>query len=210
MVRSIHGWRIGGNIMIEISNLDDFNKLAYKYGADMCPQIFHFYTEFYYKLLKDKREEVRKVLEIGVGTKEIMAHCPNYIEGAALYVWRDFFPNAQIYGIDILPHLVFKKHRIETFLCDQTDKKGLEDLIKKIGSDIDLVIDDGSHIPEHQVFTCKTLMPILNKSVEYIIEDVVEPRIIDKLPEYERQVIRHNKPRMKGRYDRLVWVRNKI
>lgn len=193
--------------MIEISNLDDFNKLAYKYGADMCPQIMHFYTEFYYQLLKNKREQIKKVLEIGVGSEEIMTHCPNYTEGASLYVWRDFFPNAQIYGIDILSQLVFKKNRIETFLCNQTDKRGLENLIWKIGSDIELVIDDGSHIPEDQVFTCKVLMPILNKNVEYIIEDVGNPNIIEELKEYDCHLKRKN--RAHNRYNRLLEIKNK-
>ena len=62
--------------------------------------------------------------------------------------------------------------RIKTFLCNQFDKQSLINLIAKIGFDIDVVIDDGSHIHQHQVFTCRTLMPMLKKDVVYIIEDV--------------------------------------
>ena len=142
--------------------------IAYYYGSDKCPQIGHFYTEYYYGLLKDKRESIKKLLEIGVGAVENMnCHCKHYKDAASLYTWQDFLPRAQIYGIDILPSLVFKDNRIETFLCDQYNKEDLENLISKIGSDIDIVIDDGSHKPKHQVFTCRTLMPLLKKDVIY-------------------------------------------
>lgn len=182
-------------------------KLAFKYGSDKCPQILHFYTEFYPKLFKGKRTLVKKVLEIGVGSVELMPHCPHYRDGASLYMWRDFFPKAKIYGIDILPELVFKKGRIKTFQCDAISKEDLENLIKQIGSDIDFVIDDGSHIPKHQVFTCLTLMPMLKKEVIYVIEDVRDPHIVDHLKDYDCHIVRRS--RMRNEYDRLVVVKNK-
>lgn len=42
-------------------------EIAYKYGTDKCPAVKHSYTPFYYQLLKDKRQSVKKVLELGVG-----------------------------------------------------------------------------------------------------------------------------------------------
>jgi len=194
------------NFYHEMEFKNDLDRLAYKYGTDKCPQILHFYTEFYYKLLKDRRESIKKVLELGVGCTENM-HCPHYVDGASLYMWRDFFPNAQIYGIDTIPELVFKKDRIETFLCNACLKKDLVNLINKIGSDIDLFIDDGSHIPRHQVFTCKTLMPMLKKDVIYIIEDVRNQDIVDHLGDYDCHIVRKRK--LADKYDRLVVVKNK-
>ena len=182
--------------------------LAYFYGSDKCPQIFHFYTDYYYHLFKDKRESVRKVLEMGVGNVETMgSHCPHYVDGASLYMWRDFFPKAQIYGADVLPELVFKDGRIETFQCNQCLKDDLVNLISKTGSDIDLFVDDASHVPRHQVFTCKTLMPMLKKDVIYVIEDARDPKIVDHLKDYDCHVIR--KARMANQYNRLVVVKNK-
>lgn len=191
--------------------MNELSELAIKYGTDKCIGVGkqgHFYTDFYYEEFKDRKYSIKKVLEIGVGNKECMAHCPNYIEGASLFMWRDFFPNSQIYAIDILPDLVFKKDRVETFLYDQFDREDLLELISRIGTDIDLVVDDGSHIPEHQVFTCKTLMPILNKSVEYIIEDVSDPTIVEQLKDYDCHLVR--KSRAHNRYNRLLVVKNKI
>jgi len=183
-------------------------RLGYFYGTDKCPQIRHFYTEFYWKLLKDKRESIKKVLELGTGCFETMSTCPNYVTGASLYMWRDFFPNAQIYGFDILPQTVFKKDRIETFLCDGTSKEALTNLIKKTGSDIDLFIDDGSHNPRHQIFACLTLMPLFKRDVIYIIEDVRDPNIVNYLKNYDCHVVRRS--RLKEKHDRLVVVKNKM
>ena len=143
--------------------MDPLTELAIKYGSDKWGK--HSYTPYYYELFKNSREKVRKVVEIGIG------------EGAGLMMWRDFFPNAKIYGIDNKGSLLLRRNRIESFLCDQTNKQGLLEIIDKIGSDIDVVIDDGSHIPYEQVFTCQTLMPHLDKNVTYVIEDVADPDI---------------------------------
>jgi hypothetical protein len=181
--------------------------LAYKYGSDKCPQIKHHYTGFYYELFKDRRDSVRKVVEIGVGCRENMNDYPGYRTGASLYMWRDFFPNAMIYGADILPELVFKDGRIETFQCDQSVRSDLLNLIKKTGPDIDLFIDDGSHKPDDQVFACLTVMPMLDEGTTYVIEDVGKVGIIHSLDCYDCQRVSF-KDRV-SRDDRLIVVRKK-
>ena len=145
--------------------------MGFKYGTDKCPQIGHCYTPFYYELLKDKRQSVKKVLEMGVGNTKYYGHIVNYKLGSSLYMWRDFFPNAYVYGGDIVPESVFKDERIETFLCDARKEEDIVGLIKKTGSDIDLFIDDASHHVHDQMFLCQTVMPLLDKGVIYVIED---------------------------------------
>ena len=185
-------------------------ELAFKYGSDKCPKIKHHYTPFYWEMFKlQQHHEVRKLLEIGVGDQDEMrwTGVPGYVTGASLRMWRDFFPNAQIYGADIKPELVFKEDRIETFQCDQSQEADLLRVIEQTGTDLDVVIDDGSHRREHQVFTCRTLMPLLPKNVIYIIEDVGHPgEVSAQLPEYNCQVFR---PRhMATHDDRLLIVRH--
>ncbi len=171
-------------------------KLAYKYGSDKCPQIGHQYTQFYYELFKNKRQKVKKVLEIGVGW------------GASLFMWRDFFPKATIYGADINKEYLFQTKRIKTYFCDQSKKSHLLNLIKKVGRDIDLFVDDGSHSPNDQVFTCLTLMPALNKKVIYVIEDVADKKIAENLRMYNCEFKRRSK--MLCHDDRLLLVRHKV
>ena len=189
------------------SQITELCELAFKYGSDKCPQIKHHYTPVYFDLFNNHREEIKKVVEIGVEYPETMNNYPNYKIGASLYMWRDFFPNAQIYGADILPNLVFKDDRIETFQCDQTNKEDLERLIRNVGSDIDLFIDDGSHKPDDQVFTCKVIMPLLKKDAIYVIEDIVDLGIIKKLSQFNCQ---YTKFRNKSSWDdRLIVIRKK-
>jgi hypothetical protein len=182
-------------------------ELAYKYGSDKCPQISHGYTPRYHKIFKDKRNEVLKVFEIGIGIRENMQHPPHYRTGASLYMWRDYFPNAQIYGMDILPECMFEDDRIHTFLGDQSKKDDLLNVLRKIGTDIDLVIDDGSHQMSHQLFTCLTLMPYLRKYVTYVIEDVVHGfEVIDELMECGWNVYYRRFNAKRGFGDRMVVV----
>jgi len=181
-------------------------KLAYKYGTDKCSQINHSYTPFYYKLFKDKKDLIKKVLEMGIGTFNRRYHPKHYVTGASLYMWRDFFPNAQIYGADILLETMFKDERIKTFLCDETKKENLEELIKKTGSNIDIFIDDALHFRTAQINLCKTIMPMLKKDVIYIIEDVLLPKLISRsLTEYDCFIPQFKKKR---RRDNIVIVKN--
>jgi hypothetical protein len=167
-------------------NPTELCELAEKYGADKCPKINHSYTPFYYELFKDIRNDVKKVFEFGVGNNRQFKHIPNYTLGASLYVWRDFFPNAQIYGADIEPESIFDDGRVKTFLCDERDKNQIEELIKKVGSDIDIFIDDASHHIHDQRFLCETVMPLLNKGVIYIIEDTGRARMLsEQLSQYD-------------------------
>lgn len=140
--------------------------IGFKYGTDKCPQIKHHHTEIYFDLFKDRRDEVRKVFEIGVGCEP-----PMFFKGASLYMWRDFFPNAHIYGIDVRPGLEFIDTRIHAYTCDQHDRDSLFSLIHHIGGDIDLFIDDGAHNADSQIATCLMVMPLLQNGATYVIED---------------------------------------
>jgi len=148
--------------------------IAFKYKTDKCPQIRHTYTPFYWELLKDKRESIKKVFEMGIGCPGTMTRCSgkDYVTGASLRMWRDFFPNAQIYGADIHPDAQFTDDRIKTFLCDEMNKDDLSRIITETGSDIDLFIDDGAHWFQQQLFLCQNMMPLLKKDVIYVIEDI--------------------------------------
>ncbi|OGH16350.1 MAG: hypothetical protein A3C30_03155 [Candidatus Levybacteria bacterium RIFCSPHIGHO2_02_FULL_40_18] len=191
-------------------------KLALKYGTDKCPQLKHSYTPFYYQLLKDKRREIKKVLEMGIGFFPGMPEKKVFFDpglkrtyhmGASLYMWRDFFPNAQIFGADDHPETLFEDNRIQTFLCDETKKEDIVELVKKTGTDIDLFIDDANHNSRKQIFLAKNLMPLLKKDVIYIIEDVYYPdNILNALSEYDCQISQFP-PKLQE--DRLIVVRHK-
>ena len=146
-----------------------FYDLAKKHTTDKW-----FYARLYTDLFKDKRDSIKKVVELGIGCPKTMRYVEGpYKTGASLYMWRDYFPNAEIYGADILPEAVFQDDRIHTMQCDETKKEDLEAFIKFAGSDIDVFIDDGSHDVRKQIYTCQVVMPLLPKNVTYVLEDVV-------------------------------------
>jgi|SRR5215469_1518800 len=146
-------------------------KLAAKHGTDK----FGAYTRLYSSLFEDKRFEFKHVMEIGIGTKQAMSHVPNYAPGASLRMWRDYFPNATILGCDIDESVLFSEPNIDCIRLDQSNSNDLAKAASWNGNDKwDLIIDDGSHIPEHQVLSAKALMPHIRSGGYYIIEDVNE------------------------------------
>jgi hypothetical protein len=157
-------------------DLPYLSELALKYGSDKCPAIYHSYTPFYQELLDKRRLKVKKVLEIGVGFDDGIRK-----KAASLYMWRDYFPNATIYGCDILREVLIQEDRIKTFYCDQKNVNDLEKLISWIGKDFDLVVDDGSHETDDQICSAMQLLPVLSKNGIYVIEDVKDPAAIKKV-----------------------------
>jgi hypothetical protein len=191
-----------------MENMTPLCEIAFKYRTDKCPQLRHSYTPVYYELFKDKKDSVKKVLEIGIGTIWSMKHITDYTVGASHKMWRDFFPNAQIYGIDIDPKVIFQEERIKTFLMDSTRERNIKKLIEEIGSDQNIVIDDGPHGTRTQLNLAKALLPLLTGDFIYIIEDSRNPEVLrDNLPEYNVEVKRL--PGKGMRDDNLVIVRPK-
>ena len=154
--------------------------LARKYNVDKCPNIIskhktHSYTPVYNELLKNYRSSFKTVLEIGIGNVQLMNDIvDNYKPGCSLRMWEEYFPNAEIYGCDILTSVLFQENRIRTYYADQSNSHSLDELINNIngGNKIDFIIDDGSHQKTHQKLTFETLWKYVNSGGIYIIEDV--------------------------------------
>jgi hypothetical protein len=161
-------------------------ELFFKYRSDKCPKIFHTYSPLYYDILKNNKYDYKNILEIGVGTNEVMKPISGeeYQIGSSLRAWRDFFPNANIFGLDIKKDVLFKDDRIECYYTDQSDSNELEKTISLIAQnqsiknlDFDLIIDDGSHVVNHMILTFNTLKKYLKKGGIYIIEDIKKHEI---------------------------------
>ncbi len=121
----------------------------------------HEYTPSYFDLLAPWRTQYSYVLEIGVNS------------GNSLYMWRDFFPHAEIIGLDIDPGCLIQGDRIRCFRADQGDKQSLLAAVVQGGvAPFDLIIDDGSHRREHQGVSLQTLVPFLSDIGMYIVEDI--------------------------------------
>lgn len=154
-------------------------KLAELYGSDKVVSIFHNYTPFYDEMLKDRK--VERVLEIGIGSPNSMNHVKGYQAGASLRMWQDYFPSAEIWGLDNDRSVLINEGNIHSLECDQGSTDHLVrtcDLLKTVmGGKFDLIIDDGSHNLQHQALTANVLIPkLLSPFGIYFIEDVMYRR----------------------------------
>lgn len=130
--------------------------LAAVYGSDKGATA-HRYTDLYEQHFAPLRRSARKVLEIGI------------YKGASLLMWRDYFPKAEIYGLD-LEAVHVDSPRIHTLQGDQSDHTLLAQ-IRALGP-FDVIIDDGSHIAEHILTTFRELYPSVRPGGYYVIEDM--------------------------------------
>ena len=145
-------------------NLDPLTRLAIKHGTDKWGP--HFYTPVYHKLFAHLRERPLRLLEIGVGGYEYKK-----VGGNSLAMWADYFPHAQITGVDIAEKELSLDPRIKVLRGSQDDAVFLGKVCEEHGP-FDIVIDDGSHIPKHVVASFGILFPKLADGGIYAIEDV--------------------------------------
>ena len=88
-----------------------------EYRADKCEAIGHNYSVDYFELLNPIKHTLTNMLEIGIGNAPLMnPYVSNYIPGASIKAWRDFFPNATVYAVDILEDVMFEDDRIKTYV----------------------------------------------------------------------------------------------
>lgn len=146
-------------------------RLAQKYGTDKV-----HYTPFYSLLLESRRLSTQRVLEIGIGSPEAMKHVAGYKPGASLRMWEEYFPHAEIYGMDIDPRVIFSEGRIQTYQAHQGVPLQYASFVEHAGP-FNLIVDDGSHNVSDQYVTAATLLHRLAPGGLYIIEDVNGPEV---------------------------------
>jgi len=134
--------------------------IADKYDTDKGSRCSHNpplnFTPIYEMMLGKMRKKPLKILEIGVAN------------GNSLRMWAEYFPKAQIFGADIDDKSYLNTDRIKTFRCDQSDRASLKRLIAQTG-DVDIIIEDGSHVVAHQQLTLAMLKP---HTKMYWVEDL--------------------------------------
>ena len=181
------------------SLMAEFHAFDNKDGTDK--DTLHSYIKTYEKVFAPLRDTARYVLEIGI------------YSGAFLKILADYFENAQIYGIDIdLSNLRFGKDdpRINIYEMNGTDPNS----IKKLGVEyFDLIIEDGSHIPDEQVATFSNYAPLIGQRGIYIMEDInsstlntLSPRLkhIANANQMDLEII--DLRYIKGRYDDICMI----
>jgi 23S rRNA U2552 (ribose-2'-O)-methylase RlmE/FtsJ len=131
---------------------NNFNTVSPVDGGDKGT--IHSYIDEYYEVaLAPYRESALKVLEIGIN------------QGHSLMMWKEYFSNAEIIGVDLL--LPTTDTGCRMIKGDATDPNTFVNI-----DNIDVIIDDGSHLFKHQIKSFNLLFSKLNKGGIYIIEDI--------------------------------------
>lgn len=106
------------------------------------------------------RTQIKTFIEIGVQTNR------------SVRMWKDYFPNAIITGIDIDPVCKdFEEERIQIHIGSQDNIGFLSEVLHQIPAP-EIIIDDGSHKPIHQIGTFRYLFPLMAEYGYYCIEDL--------------------------------------
>ncbi len=138
---------------------DSLETIGSRHGTDKSRQL-HGYLDFYERFLGELRERPVTLLEIGV------------LEGQSLRMWRDYFRNGRVIGVDIDPTV--RRHAGERIAIEIADQSNVADLVR-LGvrhGPFDVVIDDGSHIWEHQITALRYLFPFVKPGGFFIVEDL--------------------------------------
>jgi hypothetical protein len=141
------------------SDAKTLTAMADHYGTDKGSHR-HLFTEIYGAIFGPRREEQLRVLEIGVKF------------GASMRMWRDFFPKATVFGIDIDPTYLFQEKRIKTMLADQAKRVELQAVIDRFGSQFDVVLDDGGHQMDQQQISFAFFFQHVAPGGYYVLEDL--------------------------------------
>ena len=168
------------------NNADLLSLLCDQHGSDKgearagdhpYPWPAHTYADYYSRLYSHCRASVKRVFECGLGTNNPSLQSSMGAHGrpgASLRVWRDYFPNAVVYGADIDRAVLFTEERITTYYIDQLDPRAIGEYWRQVGAvDFDFMIDDGLHTLEAGTCLFTHSIAQLAPNGIYVIEDVV-------------------------------------
>lgn len=163
----------------------------------------HSYLELYDQLFAPYFLEKINLLEIG-----------NH-QGGSLRLWNDYFADAEIYGLEIRTNenlVRLDRENENMHLKQNVDAYNHVAINAIFAEDIlfDIIIDDGSHEPTHQLFVANEYLPLVKPGGLLIIEDVVSSAMagqivagMSRLSSKDRVVI-FDRTNVKGRQDDII------
>lgn len=157
-VKFVHGIKTA-EVLAEVTCPGNYlDELALKHGTDKASN-FHNYTEVYRRYLEPRRWKTKNVLEIGV------------LGGASLRMWHDYFPNAEITGVDIHERGFSASAPINFTFGNAHDPEFWRSQAQQPFR-YDLIVDDGAHTSFGIIQAFEGAYPLLRPGGLYIIEDL--------------------------------------
>ena len=150
---------------LDTTNIPDIAVVSNKLSDIVDPYITDkHHSHNYFKLIYDDlfepiQNNVEKFVEVGID------------KGGSLELWRDYFKNATVYGLDINIGVNINPERIELKQLDQSNIEHLKEFAQE-HTEIDVIMDDGSHKMYDQQITLATLFKSLKPGGIYVLEDL--------------------------------------
>jgi cephalosporin hydroxylase len=115
-------------------------------------------SDYYDRLMPYYQNKEITLLEIGTG------------HGGSLILWKDYFPKATIYGVDVtdMTHPSIKQHQQIKTLIGNAYNKSFADTLP----DFDIAIDDGPHTLDSFLSFLDLYLPKVKTGGLLVIEDI--------------------------------------
>ena len=120
----------------------------------------NYFSEYDFNFKDVRERKDLRIFEIGVQ------------DGGSLAMWKEYFPGAEITGLDIDPRCKeFEQGGVRVYIGSQEFPEVLRTIESERGP-FDVVIDDGGHTMNQQIISFNTLFPLLREGGVYVIEDL--------------------------------------
>lgn len=173
----------------------------------------HSYLELYNSLLTHKKNTAKYVLEVGIGDFEEK-------NGGSIKLWRDYFTNATVYGLDILPQSrvmdnLLNDDRIVLYTStDAYNTAVFNELILAKNIKFDFLLDDGPHTRESMTQFIQLYTQVMADDGILIVEDIPSieraESLVKDVPEHLQKYVKvYDLRANKDRFDDIVLVINK-
>lgn len=198
-------WMQPSDTLVEI--LDEYNINGFEKPGGTDKNTIHNYTGIYEKILSPFVDKQGQLLEIGVQ------------HGGSSLLWQSYLPKFSLCLVDLVDIvnpwiwqcMDQNENDYSFYEGDAYNTKFVEDLKVEWGG-FDVIIDDGPHTLNSQLFTVKQYLPLLNPGGVLAIEDIQNPdedakvltNALDK--ELQKNVELYDVRTTKGRYDDFIFV----
>jgi hypothetical protein len=183
---------------------------SYNINGFECPggtdkNTTHNYTGIYEHLLSGFKNKKGKLLEIGVQ------------HGGSSLLWQTYLPKFEICMLDICdivhPYIwecMDENGNDYSFYEANAYDESFVSALKHQYNGFDIIIDDGPHTLESQLFAIKHYLPLLNNHGVFVIEDIQDiahtKELADAVPNFLQSVIRtYDVRHTKKRYDDVIF-----
>lgn len=145
---------------------EQYTKDYYATDKDMP----HNYIKGVYDLyFPEIRESATKILEVGIKN------------GGSLLLWKDYFINATIFGVDTTHCNQCSKPEHQARVIEILGNAYAPRILDAIPNELDVAIDDGSHTLQDMKFFIDNYLPKVRKGGYLFVEDIWKEEYIPEL-----------------------------